>query len=105
MVMLTKYLDVGHSEHALQLACWNHHGPRPRRGSWCRLRECRRHGRMKADIAFDLLHYLMNVAVQDSDRAKSLHIAQRGRPILRAPTPLLIDHHQRIDSKDNNRRQ
>ena len=49
-------LDVGHPQHALQLAGGNGHGARPRRSSRCRLRECSRHRRMKTDIALNLLH-------------------------------------------------
>ena len=39
MGMSANHLDIGHPQHALQLACRNHHGPGPRRCSGCRLRK------------------------------------------------------------------
>ena len=80
-------LDVGHPQHALQLAGGNRHGARPWRSSWCRLRECGRHRRMKADVALNLLYYLMNVAVQDRDRPKPLDSSVRSpHPACPSPT-------------------
>src|ERR1700674_5486813 len=45
---------------------------------------------MKSYVTFALLHDLVDVAVQHSDRAEALQVRQRLRTILRAPAPLRV---------------
>ena len=97
-------LDVCDPEHALQFACWNRHRSGVRCSPRCRLRECGRHRRVKRDVALNLLHDLMNVAVQNGHRTKAFEKGQRLRAVGGAPAPLLIDHPQRNVREDHDRR-
>src|SRR5580765_6164281 len=59
---------------------------------------------MKGDVAFDLLHYLMDVAVQDRHGSKPLEIRERAFAILRSPSPLGIHRPERDVRKDDDGR-
>src|SRR6185312_11472988 len=50
---------------------------------------------MEGDVTFDLLHDLMNVAVEHCHRAKSLEIVERAGAVLGAPSPARIYRPQR----------
>jgi hypothetical protein len=50
---------------------------------------------VEGNVALDLLQDLMNVAVQDCDRAEAFEVAERLRAILRAPAPLCVDGPER----------
>src|SRR5205823_928388 len=73
------------------------------RSSRLRLRECGRACGMEGHVAFDFLHGLMNVAIQDRDRSKLLQIRKRLPTILRAPSPILIYRPERNVGENDNR--
>src|SRR5690242_8081990 len=49
---------------------------------------------MEGDVAFDLLHDLVDVPVQHGHGSESLQIRQRSGAVVRAPAPLRIDRPQ-----------
>src|SRR5215467_10562588 len=57
---------------------------------------------MKGDLALDLLHDLVDVAVEDGHRPKALEVVERARGIVRAPSPLRIDAPERDVCEDDN---
>ena len=58
---------------------------------------------MERDVPFDLLHHLMNVAVQNGHRAEALQVAERLRTVLRTPAPFRIYGPQRNMRKHDHR--
>src|SRR5262249_6001052 len=86
-----------------QLVIRHFHRARRRRcaGRW--LRERGRTRGVERDITFHLLHYLMDVAVEDGHRTKFLEVEERLGAVLRAPAPILIDRPERDMSQDNDR--
>ena len=46
---------------------------------------------MKSDVPLDLLHYLVNMAVEHSDRTETLQMRERLLAVLRSPAPVGID--------------
>ena len=80
--------DAADAEQAAQLA--RRHGHRP--GRWRRARRRLREGgrarRVEGDVAFDLLHDLVDVAVEHGDRAEALEQRQRLRARRRCPSPI-----------------
>src|SRR5262249_31235481 len=62
-----------------------------------------RHGSVEHYVAFHLLHDLVNMSVQHSDRAKALEKAEGLRTVLGAPAPVRIDGPQRDIRKHNDR--
>ena len=97
--------DVGDAEHFAQLIIRHFHRARRRGSAGRRLREGGRTRGVERDIAFHLLHHLVDVAVEHSHRTKLLEIRQRLGAILRAPTPVLIDGPERdVGEQDNRRR-
>src|ERR1700740_3117301 len=73
----TNEVDVGDAEHTSQFFCRHFHGSRRRRRSRRRLRKRSRHRRMERYVALHLLHYLMNMSVENTDRAEFLEIGER----------------------------
>src|SRR5215469_11879214 len=59
---------------------------------------------MKGHVAFNLLHDLMNMAVENRHRPKSLNEIQRPPRVLCAPTPIWVDGPQRYVGKHHDRR-
>ena len=59
---------------------------------------------MERDVAFDLLHELVDVAVENGHRPEALEIAERDGCIVRAPSPIRIDRPQRDMREDDDRR-
>src|SRR5947209_14010687 len=59
---------------------------------------------MEGDVAFDFLHDLVNVAVENGHRSEALHQGERARAILRAPAPFGINRPERNVGEDDNRR-
>src|SRR6266702_2013940 len=88
-------IDAGDAEHGAKLGVLDLHrsgrGGGPRR----RLREGGRARGVEGDVAFDLLHHLVDVAVQHGDRAEALDVFQRASAVLGAPAPLRIHRPQR----------
>jgi hypothetical protein len=75
------------AEQSVQLAGRNEFRAGRRRRAGRRLRKAGRARCMERHIAFDLLHELVNVAVQHGDRTKASEQFQRLGRILRAPAP------------------
>ena len=59
---------------------------------------------MEGDVAFDLLHQLMDVAVENGDRSKALQISQRLSSVVRAPAPGRINRPQGDVCENDDRR-
>ena len=95
---------AGEPEHFPQPIVGHLHRARRRRRAWRGLREGGRHGRVKRDVAFDLLHDLMNVTVQDRHGTKPLEIRQRAFAILRPPSPLGVHRPERDVGEDDDGR-
>src|SRR5262245_29723717 len=95
--------DVGDAENRAQLVVCNFH--RTRRGSRARrgLREGSRHRGVEGDVAFDLLHDLVDVTVEHRDRAEALEVIERARRVFGAPPPCWIDRPQRNVGEDDDR--
>src|SRR5262249_31793211 len=55
------------------------------------------------DLALDLLHHLVNVAIQDRDGAEALQDRESLGAVLRSPAPFGVDRPQRNVREDNNR--
>lgn len=67
---------VGDAKDALQLNWIDFHGSGARCGSGSGLRKCRGHCGMKRDVAFELLHDLVIVPIEDGDRPEALQQPQ-----------------------------
>ena len=79
-------------------------GPGDGRGAGRRLRERRRARGVEGDVALDLLHDLVDVAVEHGHRAEPLQVGERLRAVVRAPAPLRIDGPQRDVGEHHDRR-
>src|ERR1700685_470842 len=53
--------------------------------------------RVEGDVAFDFLNDLMDMAVQNGDRAKTAQLTHERVRVARTPAPGFIDRPQRID--------
>src|SRR5262249_62325925 len=95
---------LGSPEQRTELVVRDFHRTRRGRATGRRLRERGRHGGVEGDIAFDFLHYLMDVAVEHGDRAEPPQKLDGARAIVGAPAPLLIDGPQRNVGEDHDRR-
>ena len=83
--------DAGDAEHAAQLVIGHFHRSGRRRRTRRRLRKGRRASGMEGDVTLDLLHDLMDVAVEHSHRAESFEIAEGASATFRAPAPIRIN--------------
>src|SRR3954471_8490207 len=88
-------VDAGNAEQAAKLVVGDLHRSGGGRGARRRLREGGRARGVERDIAFHLLHHLMDVTVQHRHRAEILEIIQRAGAVLRAPAPGRIDRPER----------
>src|SRR5271170_844701 len=86
-MLLRHEINVGNSQHVPKLLGWHLHWPRGRRSAWRRLRKCGGHCRVKRDIAFHLLHNLMDMAIEYCDRAKSLQHCEGLLAVRCSPSP------------------
>src|SRR5207249_8725443 len=102
--MFANVVHIGHSQQASQLFRRNLHWTRRRRRTRMRLREGGRGGRVESDIAFYLLHGLMNVSIENRYRSKTLQIRKCLGTVFGAPSPLRIDIPERHVRKHNHRR-
>ena len=59
---------------------------------------------MEGDVAFDLLHDLVDVAVEDGDGAEALEVGEGLCAVLRAPAPFGVDHPERDVGEDDDGR-
>src|SRR5882762_5458256 len=88
-------VDAGNTEQAAELVVGDLH--RPGRGGGAR-RRLRKRGRargVEGDVALDLLHHLVDVAVEHRHRTEALEVIQRAGAVLGAPAPGRIDRPQR----------
>src|SRR3984957_12130517 len=79
------------------------HRPRRRSRTRRRLREGRRHRRVEGKLAFDLLHHLVDVAVEHSDGTELLHVRQGLLTVVGSPAPIWVDGPQRNVREEHNR--
>src|SRR5258708_36856674 len=86
---------MGNSQHATQLVRGDFHGAWRWCRSRCRLWECSGQSRVERDVAFHLLHDLMNVAVQNGDGTEALQVSECLLAVIRAPAPFGIDRPER----------
>src|SRR6476661_5129203 len=84
-------VDRSHAEYTPQLLCGHLERTRSISHAGCRLGERGGQGGVEADVPLHLLHDLMNVAVEDRDRAEPLEKGQRLPAVVRHPAPLGID--------------
>src|SRR6516162_7808709 len=102
--MLALYvIDIRDSEKTAQLLGRDLHGSRSLGLSRCWLHECRRKCGVEGYIAFHLLHGLVNVAIQNRDRAEPLQIGKGLSAIFGSPSPLRVNCPKRNVRKDDNR--
>src|SRR5258708_32017020 len=94
---------VGYCKHPAQLLGRSLH----RTGGGCSsrvgLREGSRSGGVEGDIALHFLHGLMNVSVQNRNRAETLQVRERLRAVISAPSPFRIYVPQRHVREHNYR--
>src|SRR5262249_13746842 len=95
--------DVGDAEKRAQLVVGDFHRSRRRCRARRWLRESGRHGGVKGDVALDLLHDLVDVAVEHGYRAEALEIVERARRVFGTPAPGRIDRPQRNVREDDDR--
>src|SRR5664279_3274113 len=88
-------VDGGYAEQGAKLAVFDLHRPGRGGGARRRLRERGRARGVEGDVALDLLHHLVDVAVQDGHGAKTFEVIQRTAAVFGAPAPLRIDGPQR----------
>src|SRR5262249_29454231 len=96
--------DIGNAEHFAQLIVRHFHRARRGGGARRRLRESGRTRGVERDVAFHLLHDLVDVAVEHRYRTELLEIAQRLSAVLRAPAPFLRDGPERDMREQQDRR-
>src|SRR5450631_3298259 len=80
-------VDAGDPEHAAKLVVGDLHRPGRGRRTRRRLRERSRARGVEGDVALDLLHHLVDVAVEHRHRAKALEVIERTGAVLGAPAP------------------
>src|SRR3982074_1160628 len=97
-------VDAGNAEQAAKLVVGDLHRSGRGGGARRRLRERGRARGVEGDVALDLLHHLVDVAVQDGYRAEALEVIQRTGAILGAPAPFRIDRPQRNMGEYDDRR-
>ena len=97
-------MHLSDSENTGQFFSWDLHGAGRRRGSGSRLRKRGRHRRVEAHIALDLLEDLMDVPVENRDRAEAFEQSEGLLAIGGAPSPVGIDGPERDVGEDDNRR-
>src|ERR1700677_1597458 len=95
MMITLGVIHAGEAEHAAQLIGGNDHGAALGRGASNRLREGGRTRGMKGDIAFHLLHDLVNVSVEDGHGTETLEHVERLCSIGSSPAPFRINLPQR----------
>src|ERR1051325_7471043 len=97
-------VDRSDSEYTPQLLRGHLEGPGPLSHAGGRLGERGGQGGVEADVPLHLLHDLVNVAVEDRDRAEPLEKGQRLPAVVRHPAPLRIDRPERHMSEHDDGR-
>jgi hypothetical protein len=88
-------LHIGNAQNSPQLVVRHLHRAGALGGTRSGLRKRGRHCSVERDIAFHLLHDLVNVSVQHGNGSKPLEIAERLLAVLGSPAPFRIDGPQR----------
>src|ERR1700738_1072771 len=78
-------VDAGNAKQAAKLVVGDLHRPGRGGGARRRLRESGRARVVEGDVALDLLHHLVDVAVQYGYRAEALEVIQGAGAVLGAP--------------------
>src|SRR5471030_1868243 len=102
-VLLHHRFHVGNPEHAPQFVIRDFHWAGSLGCAGSGLRERRRHRRVERDIAFHLLHHLVDVPVQHCDRSEPLEVTERLCAVLGPPAPVRINRPQRDMREDDHR--
>src|SRR6266481_555361 len=102
-MLATHVIHIGNAQDAAQLLGGHFHRSWRRRLARLRLRERSRAGGVKRDISLDLLHGLVNMPVENGNRAELLQIRESLRTVFGSPTPFRVDRPQWDVRKDDNR--
>ncbi len=102
--MATNVVDVSYTQQSAQLFCGNFHRAGRRSCSGPGLRKRRGCRGVERDVAFNLLHGLMNVSVKHRHGTEFFEIGKRLRAIVSAPAPLGIYGPQRDMCEHHNGR-
>src|SRR5260370_34282279 len=98
-------VDAGNTKQAAELVVGDLHRPGRGGGPRRRLRKRGRARGVEGDVALDLLHHLVDVAVEHCHRTEALEVIQRAGAVLGAPAPGRIDRPQRdMGEHDHGRR-
>src|ERR1700730_18626590 len=79
--------DAGQAQHRFQFRRLDNNGGGFRRCSWGRQRKCSSSSGVEGDVAFDFLHHLMDVVVQDWDRYEPLQHRECLFSVVGSPAP------------------
>src|SRR5581483_4564612 len=96
--------DVAGAKHGAQLVVSDFHRARRGRGARRRLREGSRARGVERHVALDLLHDLVDVAVEHGHRAEAFQVTERLGAVLGAPAPVLEDGPERNVGEHHDRR-
>src|SRR3954453_368655 len=80
-------VDAGDADQAAKPVVGDLHWAGRGRSARCGLREGGGARGVEGDVAFDLLHHLMDMAVEHGHRAKAFEILQRAGAVFGTPTP------------------
>src|SRR5437588_5641479 len=83
-------IDIGDAKNITELVCWDFHRPRAFGCARRRLRESSRKRSVEGHITLDFLHCLVDMPVQNRDRAKFLQVRKRLCTVVGPPAPLRI---------------
>src|ERR1700730_10917089 len=95
-------LNIRDTENAAQFIVGHFHGTGCLRGAGRRLWKRGRHSGVECDVAFHLLHYLVDVAIENGYRAEAFEMAERLRTVRGGPTPFGVDRPEWDMRKDDN---
>src|SRR5208282_3835925 len=93
--------DAGDAKQAAQLVVGDLQRPGRGRRARRRLRKRRGARGVEGDVAFHLLHDLMDMAVEDGHRTEALEVFQDAAAIFRAPAPIRINAPERDVGEDH----
>src|SRR5512143_3598395 len=95
--------DAGDAEHRAKPIRRHRHGARRGRRPSYRLREAGGSRGMEGHVAFDLLHDLVDVAVEHGHRTEPLQHGERLHAVVGAPAPFGINRPERDMGEDDDR--
>src|SRR5512143_1286499 len=101
MMVAGDEVHAGDTEHLPKSLGSDRHRAGGGSAAGCGLRERSGHRRMEADVALDLLHYLVNVPVEHGDRAEASQYRESLRAVLGPPAPFGVNGPQRNVREDD----